>query len=117
MQTYSGGCHCGNIRYEVDSESLSPVISCNCSICAKRGWLLSFVPATQFRLIQGAYELTDYQFNKKRIHHLFCKTCGVSSFCTGTAPDGTETIGINVHCLDDVDTTTFAVTSYDGKHM
>jgi hypothetical protein len=56
----------------------------------KRGGLLTFVPAAKFTLISGEDDLTDYQFNKKIVHHLFCHTCGVGSFAKGRAPDGTD---------------------------
>ena len=67
---YTGGCHCGKVRFEVDMD-LKEVISCNCSMCAKRGSLLAFVPEENFTLLSGEDALTDYQFNKKVIHHLF----------------------------------------------
>jgi hypothetical protein len=51
-QTYNGGCHCGAVRYEVAAE-IGEVMSCNCSRCAKLGWLLTFVPAADFKLIAG----------------------------------------------------------------
>jgi hypothetical protein len=60
MRTYRGGCHCGRIRYEV-ATALSPVLSCNCSICQKRGYLLTFAPRAAFKLISGEPDLTDYQ--------------------------------------------------------
>ena len=41
-KTYAGGCHCGKVRYEVTTE-LTKVMSCNCSICSKKGHLLTFV--------------------------------------------------------------------------
>jgi hypothetical protein len=62
MAKYRGGCHCGRVRYEVET-ALDPVMSCNCSICQKRGALLTFVPAAQFTLLSGASDLTDYLFN------------------------------------------------------
>ena len=34
-KTYSGGCHCGRVRYKAEVD-LSRVMSCNCSICRKR---------------------------------------------------------------------------------
>ena len=77
-KTYSGSCHCGRVRYEADAD-LSQVMSCNCSICRQRGTLLAFVPEDKFRLQSGADALTEYQFNKKIIHHLFCSTCGVTA--------------------------------------
>ena len=60
------------MRYEAESD-LAQVVDCNCSICMKRGALWAFVKAPQFKLIQGEDALTDYQFGKKKIHHLFCQ--------------------------------------------
>ena len=48
-KTYTGGCHCGKVRYEATTD-LGQVLSCNCSICTKRGLLLSFVPAASMAL-------------------------------------------------------------------
>lgn len=112
---HTGGCHCGKVRYEVDMK-VENAISCNCSICAKRGTLLDFVPETSFNLLKGAADLQDYQFNKKVIHHLFCKTCGILSFGKGTAPDGTKMISINLRTLDEIDLKKLKIQEYDGLH-
>jgi hypothetical protein len=61
--------------------------------------------------------LTDYQFYKKVIHHLFCPECGVESFARGTAPDGAETIAINVRCLDNVDVGKLTPKQFDGRSL
>ena len=113
----TGGCHCGLVRYETTVDLESQVIGCNCSMCGRTGTLLSFVPASQFTLLSGQDALTDYQFNKKKIHHLFCKVCGVKSFARGVAKDGSEMIAVNTRCLDDVDLAALKVKNYDGKHM
>lgn len=113
--TYVGGCHCGNVRYEVTTD-LETVYTCNCSICSKRGWILAFVPSEKFTLLQGKDNLTDYQFGKKTIHHLFCPVCGVASFGKGTGPEG-EMIAVNVRCLDDVDVDVLKITQVDGKSL
>ncbi|MEZ5900918.1 MAG: GFA family protein [Hyphomicrobiaceae bacterium] len=115
-KTYSGGCHCGNVRYEVKTD-LSATVVCNCSICQKTGWMLTFVPAADFKLLAGDDALTDYQFNQKRIHHVFCKTCGVRSFARGTAPGGAEMVAINVRCLDGVDPAICTPRHVDGKSL
>lgn len=115
-QTYSGGCHCGAVRYEV-TLALDPVIACNCSICTKRGHLLSFTTPDKFKLLSGGDNLVDYQFNKHVIHHLFCNKCGVQSFARGTRPDGKESIAINVRCLDDVDVTALKTSPFDGRKL
>jgi hypothetical protein len=116
MSTYTGGCHCGAVRYEV-SANLSKVIACNCSICAKRGMILTFVPVQQFTLLSDPQNLTDYQFNKKVVHHLFCPVCGVQSFAKGVMPDGTEMVAINVRCLDEVDVGALSPAPFDGKSL
>ncbi|MGH6866526.1 MAG: GFA family protein [Methyloceanibacter sp.] len=112
---YGGGCHCGAVRYEVESD-LGMVLSCNCSFCQKRGALWAYVAADDFRLISGEDALTDYQFNRKVIHHLFCRTCGVGSFSKGESEDGSPGYGINVRCLDGVDVAALTLTPFDGKN-
>ena len=115
-KTYQGGCHCGRVRYRATSD-LAQVVDCNCSICIKRGAAWAFVKAPQFKLLQGDDALTDYQFGKKKIHHLFCQSCGVGSFSRGLAPNGEETFAINVNCLDDVDVAALKLTPFDGKSL
>jgi len=114
METYQGGCHCGAVRYETQAD-LSSVLLCNCSHCEKKGLLLAFIPTEQFKLISGEDNLTDYQFNKKIIHHLFCKTCGVQSFARGTGKEGAPTIALNVRCLDGIDISSLNLKPFDGK--
>jgi hypothetical protein len=117
MKTYTGGCHCKKVSYEVDMEKLDEVISCNCSICTKRGWLLTFVPTTDFRLKSGEDEVTKYHFNKNLINHIFCKTCGTASYGSGSDGAGNDMIAINVRCLDDVDVKLLKINEYDGKNL
>lgn len=115
-RTYTGGCHCGKVRYEVTTD-LGRVMSCNCSICSKRAHLLTFVGADKFKLLSGEDSLTDYQFNKHVIHHLFCSVCGIGSFAWGTGPDGKKMYSVNARCLDDVDVSTLNIGHYDGKSL
>jgi hypothetical protein len=110
----SGGCHCGAVRYEVTTD-LGTVLSCNCSICPKKGFLWNFVPVAQFTLLAGEGKLTDYQFNKHVIHHLSCKTCGVESFARGKGPDGSDVAAINVRCLDGIELSELKLTPFDGR--
>ena len=117
-QTYRGSCHCGSVRYEVNADLTAGTLKCNCSICAKaRSWLMAVSP-DDFRLLSGESDLTEYQFNSKVIHHLFCKHCGVRSFGWGEPPGGKMYV-VYVSCLDDVEPETLArapVHFVDGKH-
>ena len=114
MKTYTGGCHCGKARYEASTD-LEMVVNCNCSICEKRGLLLTFVPPEQFKLLSGEGELKDYQFNKKVIHHFFCPDCGVESFAHGKGPDGKAMYAVNVRCLDGIDLKSLSPKPCDGR--
>lgn len=112
--SYEGSCHCGAVRYQVTTD-LAQVISCNCSICRRHGFLWSFVAPQQFTLASGAEAVRDYQFNKHAIHHLFCATCGVESYAHGRKPDGSEAVAINVRCLEGVDLDALKPIPVDGR--
>lgn len=115
-KTYEGGCHCGTVRYRV-TLALDPVISCNCSICSKTGTLLAFAPAASLELLRGADALADYQFGKKRIHHLFCTRCGIRSFARGVGRSGEPTVAVNVRCLDGVELDALPTRKFDGRSL
>jgi hypothetical protein len=115
-QTYDGGCHCGKVRFRATVDA-DRVISCNCSICSKRGTLLAFTTPDHFSLASGADALTEYRFNTRNIRHLFCKTCGIASFSRGSAPDGKPMVAVNVRCLDDFDLDAPEIMPFDGKSL
>lgn len=115
--TKLGGCHCGNVRYEVQMDLKRPATVCNCSMCGKSGTMLAFVPAAAFRLLKGDEALSEYRFHHKVIAHLFCKTCGIKPFARGAMPDGSKMVAVNVRCLDDVDLGALETQSFDGKSM
>ncbi|QDK36382.1 GFA family protein [Bdellovibrio sp. NC01] len=111
---HTGGCHCGKVRYEVDI-NVANAISCNCSICMKKGTLLDFVPEENFKLLSGEQDLTHYHFNKKVIDHSFCKHCGVQAFAKGKSPDGKVMAAINLRCLDNVDLSKLKIQEINGR--
>jgi hypothetical protein len=115
-KTFTGSCHCGKVQFEVTSD-LARVFACNCSICSRAGYLLTFVPEEQFKLLGGEDAMTDYQFNKKNVHHLFCSTCGIRAFGRGAGRDGKAMRAVNVRCLEGVDLDALTVTPVDGKSL
>lgn len=115
-KTYTGGCHCGAVRFEAEINTGS-AIACNCSICTKSGYILAFVPGSKFKLLSGKDALKDYQFNKKKIHHTFCTTCGVRPFGTGQTPDGGDMFAVNLRCVDELDLESVHPQKFDGKNM
>lgn len=70
---YKGSCHCGQVKLVVEGE-LTEVLSCNCSICQKKGSLLWFLPTNQVKVtLDTPDNLANYTFNKHVINHHFCK--------------------------------------------
>jgi hypothetical protein len=112
---YSGSCHCGQVRYEVSLDLEQPALTCNCSICQRTGAMLSFVLPDHFTLKSGEEALTDYQFGRENIHHLFCSRCGVRSFARGQKADGTKMIAVNVRCLENIDLESVPTRKVDGR--
>jgi len=111
---YHGSCHCGKVKIEVEGE-IEGAVSCNCSICQRRGSLLWFVPREKMQL-SGEQELTTYTFNRHIIKHRFCKHCGILPFGEGTDAKGNATAAINLRCIEDIDLDKIPVHHYDGRN-
>ena len=109
-----GSCHCGNIRFEVEGD-IDYCMSCNCSICLRKGSLLWFAPLNAFSLLTSGDQVGSYTFNKHMIHHKFCQICGVSPYAEGTDPAGNKMAAINIRCIEDIDLDSIPVQHYNGK--
>ena len=113
MVTHAGGCHCGRVRFEVRASAKLEVADCNCSICAKVGYLHLIVPADRFTLLSGREALTTYTFNSRVAKHHFCSHCGVKSFYIPRShPDG---VSVNVRCIDSGTIESMTVIPFDGR--
>jgi len=110
---YEGGCHCGRVRFRVTAD-LSRVTYCNCSICAKKGFLHLIVPPDRFELVSGGDALTTYRFNTGTAAHTFCATCGIHPFYRPRSDP--DKIDVNVRCLDGVDIAALEIKEFDGRN-
>ena len=110
---YAGGCHCGRVSFEVEGK-IERALRCNCSVCAKKGFLHWIVGRDQFRLLTSDRELSSYRFNTGTAAHYFCRTCGNNSFYVPRShPDG---FSVNVRCLDDVELGDLEIVDFDGRN-
>jgi hypothetical protein len=114
MTKHKGGCHCGRIAFEIEGE-ITGALECNCSLCAKRGVLLHFVPASAFTLTSPRENLSTYKFNKQVLDHHFCANCGIMPFSEGTNPQGGKVVAINLRCVEGVDPKALAIKFFDGR--
>ena len=113
MQRMQGGCHCGRVRFRVTAD-LDRVTECNCSMCAKKGFLHLIVAPGQFELVSGADELSTYRFNTMTAKHMFCKYCGIHPFYVPRSDP--DKIDVNVLCLDNINLAAIAPKLFDGKN-
>jgi hypothetical protein len=114
LVTFSGGCHCGAVRFEVDAPADAELHSCNCSVCSMTAYLHLIVPKQRFRLLSGTERLTTYRFNTGVAAHTFCSVCGIKSFYVPRShPEG---FSVNARCLDGGPLGNATVRQFDGVH-
>ncbi|GBF57972.1 hypothetical protein PbB2_01643 [Candidatus Phycosocius bacilliformis] len=110
----TGSCHCGDVRFEVLCADTAEVEACNCSMCARTGFVHLIVPQDHFRLLAGAECLTSYRFNTGVANHTFCSRCGVKPFYTPRSnPDG---ISVNANCFDPGKAPDLTIVPFDGQN-
>lgn len=110
---HRGGCHCGRVRFEVDAPAEIDALDCNCSICAKTGFLHLIVPRERFRLLQGMDALSEYQWGTGAARHYFCCVCGIKSwYVPRSNPDG---IDVNVRCFDEGSVSRLTIIPFEGR--
>ena len=112
MPTYTGGCHCGRVRFEVSGQ-IDRVLDCNCSICRKKGFLHWIVEPEQFRLLSAPDALSLYEFHTKTAKHYFCSACGISSYYIPRSHP--NMIDVNLRCVDGVNLEELEIELFDGQ--
>ena len=114
MAIHSGGCHCGQIRFQVEAAVDLQLSECNCSICYMVGYQHLIVNRSAFKILEGEEKLVTYSFNSKVAQHYFCGNCGVKSFYVPRShPDG---ISVNGRCLDPATVNSTTLKPFDGRH-
>ncbi|HVL76781.1 MAG TPA: GFA family protein [Noviherbaspirillum sp.] len=113
---YNGSCHCGHVAFEVEGE-IESAMSCNCSICRRKGSLLWFVPRDALQLTTPDANARTYMFNQHVIRHRFCPVCGIHPYGEGVDPDGNRIAAVNIRCLENLELESVPVTHFDGRSL
>ena len=113
---YKGSCHCGHVAFQVEGE-FAGAVSCNCSICQRKGSLMWFVPRDRLQLLTPDEHASTYTFNKHAIKHRFCPKCGMHPYLEGIDPKGNAVAAINARCLEGIDLAEIPVRTFDGRAL
>ncbi|MCB1864877.1 MAG: GFA family protein [Chromatiales bacterium] len=117
MSHHSGSCHCGAVTFEFDGPPVEAGIRCNCSICRRKGALMTnFTVAPdelKVKIEPGA--LGTYTFCSGVAKHHFCRRCGIYTFHVTIRKPGHYRI--NVGCLDGVDSLSLPWELFDGASL
>jgi hypothetical protein len=113
---YKGSCHCGKVAFEVEGE-IDSALSCNCSICSRKGSLLWFVPRDNLTLLTPEDAASTYTFNKHAIQHRFCAICGIHPYAEAVDPKGKPMAAVNLRCLDGIDLAAIPVHEFNGRAL
>ena len=94
-------CHCGLVEAKINVTKIEDFLRCNCSICKRKGTIMSMVKNEDFKIVKGKDKLKIYQFHTKVAKHYFCSNCGIYTHHNRrTDPNG---VGINIGCIDEID--------------
>ncbi len=115
MPIFNGRCHCGAIAFRFRSEPITSGVRCNCSICVRKGVVMSvrYYPPEDFEALAGFEGMAVYRFGDNLVNHNFCRTCGVYPFHDTTLKPGHYRV--NLGCLEKVDPLSLPVEVLDGK--
>ncbi|MEZ0306733.1 MAG: GFA family protein [Ramlibacter sp.] len=85
-----GSCHCGKVKFTVESDEPVPFMRCYCSICRKTagagGYAINLGAVTQSMKVTGKQHLSIYRARRPKkdsagthlstAHRYFCAHCG-----------------------------------------
>jgi hypothetical protein len=116
----SGGCHCGNIRFELrwpKSESEIGIRRCGCTFCQKHGGAWISHRSSELAIELGNTSLVSkYGFGTKTADFYICSVCGVSPFVLSVINGQTYAV-VNANTLEGVGNFEFSSSStdFDGE--
>lgn len=114
---YTGSCHCGDVTFEFEAPQIDGGVKCNCSICTRKGAVMSnfLLQADQLKITAKADALSLYQFGTMVGKHYFCSRCGIYPFHETLRAPGS--FRVNLNCVEGVDVSHLSLDMFDGKSL
>ena len=109
-------CHCESVEAEINIKEINKIIRCNCSICKRKGTVMSMVKNEDFKITKGKDKLKLYKFHTKIAQHYFCSICGI--YTHHNPRSNPAMTGFNLGCINDFDVFKLEkeATILDGKN-
>ncbi len=117
MPTYHGSCHCQAIQFEFEHEPITRGLRCNCSICQRKGALMSefILSPEQLQIKADPAMLATYTFAGEVAKHHFCRLCGIYPFHQTLRKPGHYRV--NLGCIDGIDPLSLPYDFFDGAKL
>ncbi|OZG71943.1 aldehyde-activating protein [Hahella sp. CCB-MM4] len=114
---YTGSCHCGAVKFEFESETIEKGLRCNCSICRRKGAVMSafVMPPEQLKISADDNALAKYEFGSCIAKHYYCNHCGIYTFHQTFRKPGHYRV--NLGCLEELDSTALPFEVFDGASL
>ena len=96
-------CHCGGVEIEVNvPDQFKKLVRCNCSLCKRKGTIMTMVGLDDLKVVKGQDLLKLYQYHTKVAKHYFCSNCGI--YTHHNPRINPAMTGFNVGCIDEINT-------------
>jgi len=81
LSPITGGCHCGNLRYTLETQlalTALPLRACQCAFCRLHGARSTSDPAGRVRFeARDSGKVRRYRFGLRTADFLICAACGI----------------------------------------
>lgn len=99
--SHKASCHCGEVEFELYlPNGLIELRRCDCSMCRRRGAVVTSAALNGINIIKGEDKLSLYQFNTFTAKHYFCRVCGI--YTHHQRRSNPQQYGFNVACIEGV---------------
>ena len=114
---YKGSCHCSAIKFEFTSPSIEEGLRCNCSICRRKGALMTpfNVAPNELKITSDSGALATYEFGSCVAKHHFCSKCGIYPFHQSMRKPGHYRF--NIGCIEGINSFSLPFKVFDGESL
>ena len=120
-KTIRGGCHCGNIAFDLfwTGDGRIPARACDCTFCTKHAGVWTSHPEAKLQVfIQAPADVSRYEFGTRSARFHVCSRCGVVPLVTCDLEGRTYAV-VNVNAFVDFDSAFLsrASASFEGEDL